>query len=52
MYHLVLTRDPSTEELAESVAFVTSAAEGQSQLTVWQQLAQVLLASNELMYVD
>ena len=52
LYHIVLTREPTPEELRETVEFVASVPAGQSQLGAWQQLAQVLLASNELMYVD
>lgn len=51
-YRASLTREPSQEELAESLEFVNGAKEEQSQLTVWEQLAQVLLSSNELMYLD
>ncbi len=52
LFRTVFTRDPSADELAESLAFVTAAAESASPLKAWEQLAQVLLASNELMYVD
>lgn len=51
-YRAVLERDPSAQELAESLAFVNDAKDEQSQLTEWEQLAQVLLSSNELMYLD
>ena len=51
-YRAVLAREPNAQELAESLEFVTGAKDEQSQLTVWEQLAQVLLSSNELMYLD
>lgn len=51
-YRVVLARDPNAQELAESLEFVNGAKDEQSQLTVWEQLAQVLLSSNELMYLD
>ncbi|MES2791900.1 MAG: PSD1 and planctomycete cytochrome C domain-containing protein [Planctomycetota bacterium] len=51
-YRAALAREPQAQELAESLAFVTDAKDEQSQLTVWEQLAQVLLSSNELMYLD
>jgi hypothetical protein len=52
MYHIVLAREPSAEELADSLAFVSEERDGESELSKWEQLAQVLLSSNELMYVD
>ena len=52
LYRVVFQRTPSTEETAAAVEFVSTPKEDSSQLTVWEQLAQVLLSSNELMYVD
>jgi len=54
LYRLVLSRAPDAEELAISQQFVVSAtttAEGQK-LSAWEQLAQLLLLANEVMYVD
>ena len=51
-YRIILGRDPSAEEKAESLAFVNDALDAQSQLDAWQQFVQVLLSSNELMYLD
>ena len=56
-YRRVLTRDPDHEEVAAARSFVTqvstSAGEGsETVLTAWEQFAQVLLATNELMFVD
>ncbi|MDB5386378.1 MAG: hypothetical protein JWM11_2024, partial [Planctomycetaceae bacterium] len=52
IYHAALLRDPTPQELAESLEFVNGPKDDQSQLTVWEQLVQVLLSSNELMYLD
>jgi hypothetical protein len=52
MYRIVLQRDPTPEERAAAVDFVGMAKDEASQMTPWEQLAQVLLSSNELMYVD
>jgi len=52
IYRAALAREPGSQELTNSLAFVKEVKEEQSQLTVWEQLAQVLLSSNELMYVD
>ena len=55
LYRLILSRDPTTEETALAVAFVTDAGKVKptgSQLGAWEQLAQVLLLSNEFCFVD
>jgi hypothetical protein len=52
LYHVTLLRDPTPDELLDAVEFVTGTKDDASQLTVWEQLAQVLLSSNELMYLD
>ncbi len=52
MYRAVFLRDPSAEELETCLAFVATATDSQSQLGAWAQFAQILLASNELMYLD
>jgi hypothetical protein len=52
LYRAVLARDPSEAELQASLAFVEAHADPQSALSNWEQFAQVLLSSNELMYVD
>ena len=44
LYELALGRSPSSEELELGVRFVKSNS--------WQQYAQVLLMTNELMFVD
>jgi hypothetical protein len=55
LYRAILSRNPTTEETALALAFV-SAAEGSPvtgrQLTAWEQFAQVLLLSNEFAFAD
>ncbi|MDQ3332471.1 MAG: DUF1553 domain-containing protein, partial [Planctomycetota bacterium] len=50
----VLLREPTLDEITAGVTFVTDASEnaGASQLDPWQQYAQVLLMTNEMMFVD
>ena len=52
IFHIVFQRDPTPDELAAAVEFVAAPKDDASELTVWEQFAQVLLSSNELMYVD
>jgi hypothetical protein len=50
LYRLVLGRTPDDNETARGVRFVQSA--GGSKLTPWEEYAQVLLLTNEAMFVD
>jgi hypothetical protein len=57
LYRAVLARSPAPGEVVAAVRFLTPAGSpgsrpGQSQLSRWEQLAQVLLMTNELMFVD
>ena len=52
MYQIVLQRLPEADEISASVEFVSQSKDDSTKLSVWEQLAQVLLSSNELMYVD
>ena len=55
LYRLILSRNPTTEETALAVAFVTESGKvppSGSQLGAWEQLAQVLLLSNEFCFMD
>jgi hypothetical protein len=52
MYQIVLQRLPEADEISASVEFVSHPKDDSTKLSVWEQLAQVLLSSNELMYVD
>ena len=51
-YRIAYQRAPSDKELSLGVAFASAKANSADKLTRWQQYAQILLASNELMYVD
>ena len=51
-YRLAYGRDPSDAEQALGTAFLAGTADKADQLTRWQQYAQVLLASNEFLYID
>jgi hypothetical protein len=54
LYRLVLTRAPAPAEVEAALRFLSEAGRGpeRSQLNPWQQYAQVLLLTNELMFVD
>ncbi len=51
-YRLAFTREPTTQELSLGAKFVALPPAKDDKLTRWQQYAQILLASNELMYVE
>ena len=51
-YRLAFGRSPDTRELELAERFLKLPPKSDDKLTRWQQYAQVLLASNELMYVD
>jgi hypothetical protein len=53
-YPLVLGREVTEKELNLGLAFLAApnAANGKTGLTRWEQYAQVLLSTNEFMYVD
>ena len=51
-YRIAFTRDPDPREVRIALAFLKLPARPEDKLTRWQQYAQALLASNELMYVD
>jgi hypothetical protein len=57
LYRVVLARSPAPSEVAAAVRFLapanpTLAGPGHSQLSRWEQLAQVLLMTNEFLFVD
>lgn len=54
LYRAALSRDPTEEERAAANAFIQQCAEQglESQLDPWQQLAQILLLTNEFAHVD
>jgi hypothetical protein len=51
LYCLVYQRDPTAEELATGLNFVGAGSESK-RLSAWEQYAQVLLESNEFVFVD
>lgn len=51
-YRLAFGRAPERAELELATKFLALPPKTDDKLTRWQQFAQVLLASNELMYVD
>jgi hypothetical protein len=51
-YRIAFDRLPSKREKELALAFLKAPAKADEKLTRWQQYAQVLLASNEMMYVD
>jgi hypothetical protein len=52
LYRAVFARQPTPDESAACLEFVSTSSDPASQLSAWEQLAQVLLASNEVMYLD
>jgi mono/diheme cytochrome c family protein len=52
VYRLVLGRNPTTEETSLAVEFVKDGSTAVGKLGPWEQLAQVLLLSNEFAVVD
>ena len=51
LYRLALGRDPTAEELKLGLEFIAG-AESKKDFGPWEQYAQVLLMSNEFMFVD
>lgn len=51
LYHRLYQRDPQAEERTACLEFLASATP-EAEKATWSQLVQVLLASNELLYVD
>ncbi|MFO0801959.1 MAG: PSD1 and planctomycete cytochrome C domain-containing protein [Gemmataceae bacterium] len=54
MYRLTLARDPDADEVRIGVAFVAAAEKSTEKqaLGAWAQFAQILLLTNEMMFVD
>ena len=57
LYRAVLARPPAPSEIQAAARFVAprdppAGESGHSQLSRWEQLAQVLLMANELLFVD
>lgn len=53
LYRIILQRNPDMDELRIGAAFVTKTSSAEkSKLSTWEQFAQVLLLTNERMFVD
>jgi hypothetical protein len=55
LYRLILDRQPDNDETAIGQQFIAAAEEGpkdEMKMSPWEQYAQLLLLSNEVMYVD
>jgi hypothetical protein len=52
LYRRILSRDPSSRELAQSLQFLEASPRRDGELDPWEQLAQVLLISNEAVFID
>jgi hypothetical protein len=52
LYQFAHARRPTAEETAAALDFVNSSADPAAKLNPWEQLAQVLLLSNEFAFVD
>ncbi|MFO1462098.1 MAG: DUF1549 and DUF1553 domain-containing protein [Verrucomicrobiota bacterium] len=52
LFRRVLGRNPSDAERAGALAFVAQASEEPGHLNAWEQLGQMLLVSNEAVYLD
>ena len=54
IYRCVLSRTPTEHEVERALKFVSTeeGEAGENALPIWEQLAQVLLMTNELMFID
>ena len=52
LFQSALGRNPTNDELRESLGFVNAENNSKTALLRWDQLAQVLLMSNEFAFVD
>jgi hypothetical protein len=55
LYRLILARKPSADEVAAAMGFVHASrvtGDNGSKLSAWEQYAQVLLQTNEVMFLD
>jgi Protein of unknown function (DUF1553)/Protein of unknown function (DUF1549) len=51
-YELLFARPPEKAEVKAALAFLAKPVSKNSEMTRWQEYAQILLASNEMFYVD
>ena len=52
LYRTVLQRPPTSDEEAIGREFIAAAQGGDMKLSAWEQYAQLLLLTNEVMYID
>jgi hypothetical protein len=52
VYQMVYQREPTSEEVTFCNEFLRAKPDGASKLSPWEQFCQVLLVSNETMYID
>lgn len=52
LYRLVFARKPTADEIALALSFVSASPPEGTKMSAWEQLAQVLLLSNEFAFVD
>jgi hypothetical protein len=52
LYRLVLQRPPTSEEAELALRFVSANGGESSKFSPWEMLTQVLLSTNEFMFVD
>jgi hypothetical protein len=52
LYRLTFARKPTEDESTAALAFIKEPAEANAKMSPWEELAQVLLASNEFAFVD
>ena len=51
-YRILFAREPDSDELAVALAYLTKPSSGPAAAGRWDQYAQMLLVSNEMLYVD
>ena len=52
LFQIIYAREPVAEELAAGLEFISAPPDAASKLSAWVQLAQALLSTNELVYLD
>ena len=52
LYRIVYSREPTDAESLICVAFTQQPIDSTTQLSAWDQLAQILVSSNEFLYLD
>lgn len=52
LYRRILARNPSSRELGQGLQFLEATPRREGELDPWEQLAQVLMISNEAVFID